>query len=78
MKIDDDIEVMVLMGSYSKVEYADYALIVNHTNKTYVRVYILNKRVMELLKVFNIPFNSTTLQRFKDVKEFKKIYPKYK
>lgn len=73
-----DIEIIALMGVYSNINRTNYALIVNHTNNTYVRVDVMNKSVVELFNVFTISPYSGSLQRFKDVKEFKKKYPKYK
>lgn len=73
-----DIEIIALMGVYSNINRTNYALIVNHTNNTYVRVDVMNKSVVELFNVFSINPYSSSLQRFKDVKEFKKKYPKYK
>lgn len=78
MQVSEDIEIMVLLGQYTRVENANYALIVNHKSKTYVRVDIMNKNVIALLQVFNIPSSANSLQRFKDVKEFKSKYSKYK
>lgn len=79
MGLDNDIEIMALMGSYSRIENANYALIVNHKSKTYVRVDIMNKSVIAILNVFNIPRDiQDTIQKFRDVSEFKKKYPKYK
>ena len=73
-----DIEIIALIGVYSNINRTNYALIVNHTNNTYVRVDVMNKSVVELFNVFSINPYSSSLQRFKDVKEFKKKYPKYK
>lgn len=73
-----DIEIIALMGVCSNINRTNYALIVNHTNNTYVRVDVMNKSVVELFNVFSINPYSSSLQRFKDVKEFKKKYPKYK
>lgn len=78
MQLDVDIEIIALMGVHSNINRANYALVVNHTSKTYVRVDVMNKSVVELFNVFSINPYSSSLQRFKDVKEFKKKYPKYK
>ena len=46
-----DIEIIALMGVHSDINRANYALVVNHTNKTYVRVDVMNKSVVELFNV---------------------------
>ena len=66
------------MGVHSNINRTNYALIVNHTNNTYVRVDVMNKSVVELFNVFSINPYSSSLQRFKDVKGLKEKYPKYK
>lgn len=78
MQVSEDIEIMVLLGTWTRVENANYALIVNHKSKTYVRVDIMNKNVTALLQIFNTPASASSTQKFKDVKEFKLKYPKYK
>ena len=79
MGLDNDIEIMALMGSYSRIENANYALIVNHKSKTYVRVSIMSKNITAILNVFNIPSDiQDTIQKFRGVAEFKKKYPKYR
>lgn len=78
MQVAEDIEIVALVGKGTRLEYANYALIVNHKSKTYVRVDVMNKNVISLLQVFNISPSDSSLQRFNDIKGFKSKYPKYK